>query len=52
MSYLWVRVCALNIKRDLRIVYRKDKHLTSAAQTFITMARDKGRSLAAMVGGD
>ena len=35
-----VRVTGLNIKRELKIVYRKDKHLSSAARSFIEMARD------------
>src|SRR5258706_12388764 len=34
-----VRVKGLNINRELKIVYRKDKHLGRAAQTFIEMAR-------------
>ena len=34
-----VTVRGLNIPRELRIVYRKDKHLSRAAQTFISMAR-------------
>ena len=34
-----VRVSGLDIRRELKIVYRKDKHLGRAAQTFIAMAR-------------
>lgn len=34
-----VRVRNLDIKRDLRIVCRKDKHLSRAAQMFIEMAK-------------
>jgi len=34
-----VRVKGLDINRELKIVYRKDKHLGRAAQTFIEMAR-------------
>ena len=34
-----VRVRHLDIKRELKIVYRKDKHLSHAAQTFIEMAK-------------
>lgn len=34
-----VSVKGLDIKRELKIVYRKDKHLGRAAQTFIEMAR-------------
>jgi len=30
----------LKIRRELKIVYRKDKHLSRAAQTFIAMARE------------
>lgn len=33
-----VRVRHLDIKRELKIVYRKDKHLSHAAQMFIEMA--------------
>jgi len=33
-----VRVSGLDIRRELKIVYRKDKHLGRAAQTFIEMA--------------
>jgi len=38
-SLVAVRVNDLDISRDLKIVYRKDKHLGRAAQTFIEMAR-------------
>jgi DNA-binding transcriptional LysR family regulator len=38
-SLVAVRVNALDISRDLKIVYRKDKHLGRAAQAFIEMAR-------------
>jgi DNA-binding transcriptional LysR family regulator len=34
-----VRVTGLNIKRELKIVYRKDKHLGNAARIFIEMAK-------------
>ena len=34
-----VRVSGLDIRRELKIVYRKDKHLGRAAQTFIDMVR-------------
>ena len=34
-----LRVKGLDINRELKIVYRKDKHLGRAAQTFIEMAR-------------
>ena len=34
-----VRVTGLNIKRELKVVYRKDKHLGNAARTFIEMAK-------------
>lgn len=33
-----VRVKGLRIKRDLRIVYRKDKHLSRSAQALIAVA--------------
>src|SRR5256885_4565143 len=38
-SLVAVRVTGLDINRELKIVYRKDKHLGRAAQTFIEMAR-------------
>lgn len=38
-SLVAVRVNGLAINRELKIVYRKDKHLGRAAQTFIEMAR-------------
>ena len=38
-SLVAVRVEGLDINRELKIVYRKDKHLGRAAQTFIDMAR-------------
>ena len=38
-TLLAVRVKGLDINRELKIVYRKDKHLGRAAQTFIEMAR-------------
>lgn len=38
-SLVAVRVRGLVINRELQIVYRKDKHLGRAAQTFIEMAR-------------
>ena len=38
-SLVAVRVKGLDINRELKIVYRKDKHLGRAAQTFIEMAR-------------
>ena len=37
-SLVAVRVSGLEIRRGLKIVYRKDKHLGRAAQTFIEMA--------------
>jgi DNA-binding transcriptional LysR family regulator len=37
-SLVAVRVSGLAIRRELKIVYRKDKHLGRAAQTFIEMA--------------
>jgi DNA-binding transcriptional LysR family regulator len=33
-----VRIHGLDIRRELKIVHRKDKHLSRAAQTFISMA--------------
>jgi DNA-binding transcriptional LysR family regulator len=38
-SLVAVRVRGLDIRRELKIVYRKDKHLGRAAQTFIKMAQ-------------
>jgi DNA-binding transcriptional LysR family regulator len=38
-SLVAVPVKGLDINRELKIVYRKDKHLGRAAQTFIEMAR-------------
>lgn len=38
-SLVVVRVQGLDIHRELKIVYRKDKHLGRAAQTFIRMAQ-------------
>src|SRR2546430_985395 len=38
-----VRVRGLDIKRELKIVYRKDKHLSRAAQAFIEIARSNNR---------
>ncbi|HKY43821.1 MAG TPA: selenium metabolism-associated LysR family transcriptional regulator [Pyrinomonadaceae bacterium] len=38
-SLVAVRVSGLDIRRELKIVYRKDKHLGRAAQTFIAIAR-------------
>lgn len=38
-SLVAVRVPGLDIRRELKIVYRKDKHLGRAARTFIDMAR-------------
>lgn len=38
-SLVAVRVRGLEIRRELKIVYRKDKHLGRAAQTFINLAR-------------
>jgi DNA-binding transcriptional LysR family regulator len=38
-SLVAIRVNGLDISRDLKIVYRKDKHLGRAAQAFIEMAR-------------
>ena len=37
-SLVAVRVRGLEIRRELKIVYRKDKHLGRAAQTFINLA--------------
>jgi len=34
-----VRVNGLSITREMKIVHRKDKHLTHAALTFIDIAR-------------
>ena len=34
-----VKIRNVEIRRELKIVYRKDKHLSRAAQTFIDMAR-------------
>ena len=39
-SLVAVRVRGLDIRRELKIVYRKDKHLGRAAQTLIDMARN------------
>lgn len=36
-SLVSVRVTGLNIQRELKIVYRKDKHLGRAAQAFISL---------------
>ena len=38
-SLVAVRVRGLDICRELKIVYRKDKHVSRAAQTFISMAQ-------------
>jgi DNA-binding transcriptional LysR family regulator len=38
-SLVAIRVNGLDINRELKIVYRKDKHLGRAAQKFIDMAR-------------
>jgi DNA-binding transcriptional LysR family regulator len=38
-SLVVVRVRGLDIRRELKIVYRKDKHLTRPAKAFIEMAR-------------
>ncbi len=35
-----VKIRNLEIRRELKIVYRRDKHLSRAAQTFIEMARN------------
>jgi DNA-binding transcriptional LysR family regulator len=35
-----LRIPKLTINRELKIVYRKDKHLSRAARTFIDMAKD------------
>jgi hypothetical protein len=35
-----VKVRRLEVRRELKIVYRRDKHLSRAAQTFIEMARE------------
>ena len=34
-----VKTRNLEIRREMKIVYRKDKHLSRAAQTFIDMAK-------------
>lgn len=39
-SLVAVVVRGVDIRRELKIVYRKDKHLSRAARTFIEMARD------------
>lgn len=39
-SLVAIRVKGLDINRELKIVYRKDKHLGRASQTFIDMARN------------
>ena len=39
-SLMAIGVKGLDIHRDLKIVYRKDKHLGRAAQTFIDLARE------------
>ena len=41
-SLVAVHVEGLDIHRELKIVYRKDKHLGRAAQTFIDIARKSG----------
>jgi len=41
-SLIAVRVSDLNIKRELKIVHRREKHLSKSAQEFIRLAR--GRS--------
>ena len=38
-SLIAVPVRGLDIRRELKIVYRRDKHLSRAAKTFIEMAR-------------
>jgi DNA-binding transcriptional LysR family regulator len=38
-SLVAVLVRGVDIRRELKIVYRKDKHLSRAAQTFIAMSR-------------
>jgi DNA-binding transcriptional LysR family regulator len=38
-SLVAVRVRGLDIKRELKIVYRKDKHLSRAGQAFIDLAQ-------------
>lgn len=39
-----VQVLGLDIRRELKIVYRKDKHIGRAAAAFIEMARDNSAS--------
>ena len=39
-TLLKLRIPKLEINRELKIVYRKDKHLSRAARTFIEMAHD------------
>ena len=38
-SLVAVHIRGIDIRRELKIVYRKDKHLGRAAQTFISMAQ-------------
>jgi LysR family transcriptional regulator, transcriptional activator of the cysJI operon len=40
-TLLTVNIRNLEIRRELKIVYRKDKHLSRAAQAFIEIARNK-----------
>jgi DNA-binding transcriptional LysR family regulator len=35
-----VKIRNVEIRRELKIVHRKDKHLSRAAQTFIAMAKE------------
>jgi len=35
-----IHVRGLEVNRELKIVHRKDKHLSHAARTFIEMARE------------
>ena len=39
-SLIAVRLHGIDIRRELKIVYRKDKHLGRAAKSFISMARN------------
>ncbi len=43
-SLVALGVKGLDINRELKIVYRKDKHLGRAAQAFVNMARKSGKA--------
>ena len=38
-SLVAVQLRGIDIRREMKIVYRKDKHLGRAAKTFISMAK-------------